>query len=80
MVTRHSEASTNALKAWGVPEHADCTPHFAPWQTVGGTVESLGHDGLLVASMRSPGDNLILFPRRMDPLKTLFEVIDVEVL
>lgn len=41
-------------------DHAAC-------QRVGGAVEWLEHDGLLVPSARSSGVNLIIFPRKQGP-------------
>ena len=41
-------------------EHSDC-------RMIGGAVEWLGHDGLLVPSARAEGANLVIFPNRKQP-------------
>lgn len=51
-------------------DHADC-------QLIGGAVERIGHDGLLVPSARSEGVNLVIFPNRKKP-DYRFEVLDSE--
>jgi RES domain-containing protein len=51
-------------------DHADC-------QIIGGAVEWLRHDGLLVPSGRSEGTNLVIFPNRQGP-DYEFEVLDFE--
>jgi RES domain-containing protein len=47
-------------------EELGATDHTACRQ-VGGAVEWLGHDGLLVPSARSPGTNLVIYTRRNQP-------------
>ena len=53
-------------------DHTDC-------QRIGGAVEWLEHDGLLVPSARSAGGNLVIFTRKRGP-DAYFEIIDSEVL
>lgn len=55
-----------ALAVVGVT-HADLVDFgMRKTQLVGGAVEWLGHDGLLVPSARAPGDNLVIFPNQME--------------
>jgi RES domain-containing protein len=49
-------------------------------QKVGSSVERLGHDGLLVPSIRARGLNLIIFPNRQVEGTYKFEVIGSEVI
>jgi len=42
------------------PDHSMC-------RSVGGAVEWLGHDGLLVPSARADGVNLVIYPNRQGP-------------
>jgi len=51
-------------------EHAAC-------QMIGGAVEWLGHDGLLVPSARSEGTNLVIFPNKQTP-DYRFEILESE--
>lgn len=51
-------------------DHSDC-------QRVGGAVEWLEHDGLLVPSARTEGVNLVIFPNRKTP-DFRFDVLDSE--
>lgn len=51
-------------------DHSDC-------QTIGGAVEWLAHDGLLVPSARAEGVNLVIFPNRKKP-DYRFDVLDSE--
>lgn len=51
-------------------DHADC-------QIIGGAVEWLRHDGLLVPSARAEGINLVIFPNRQTP-DYRFEVLGSE--
>lgn len=51
-------------------DHSDC-------QRVGGAVEWLGHDGLLIPSARTDGANLVVFPNRKKP-DYRFDVLDSE--
>ncbi len=48
-------------------------------QNIGGAVEWLKHDGLLVPSARSSGINLVIFARRQGA-EADFEIIDSEVI
>jgi RES domain-containing protein len=51
-------------------DHSNC-------QGIGGAVEWLGHDGLLVPSARAEGVNLVIFPNRKKP-NYRFDVLDSE--
>ena len=48
-------------------------------QKVGGSVERLGHDGLLVPSARATGTNLVIFPNQTVESVYRFDVIGAEV-
>lgn len=48
-------------------------------QRVGGATEWLGHDGLLIPSVRSEGTNLIIYPNKHDLAKAL-KIISTEVI
>ncbi len=52
-------------------EHAAC-------QRIGGAVEWLEHDGLLVPSARSSGVNLVIFTRKQGA-QAEFEIVSSEV-
>ncbi len=47
---------------------------------VGGAVEWLGHDGMLVPSMRAEGTNLVIFPNRMEERDGRLDRIDSDVI
>ena len=51
-------------------DHSEC-------QQIGGAVEWLDHDGLLVPSARAAGVNLVIFPNRKKP-NYRFDVLDSE--
>lgn len=51
-------------------DHCDC-------QAIGGAVEWLEHDGLLVPSARASGVNLVIFPNRKKPAYR-FDILDSE--
>ncbi len=72
-------SSRSALLKLGInaPELAN-VDHTA-CQRIGGAVEWLEHDGLLVPSARSAGRNLVIFTRKQRA-DTDFEIIDSEVL
>lgn len=53
---------------------------FRVCQAIGGAVERLGHDGLLVPSARARGHNLVIFPNRQKQGSYRFEVISQEVI
>lgn len=53
-------------------DHAAC-------QLVGGATEWLGHDGVLVPSVRATGTNLVVFPTRGKP-EQRFKIVDREIL
>jgi RES domain-containing protein len=54
-------------------------PDFLACQTVGGAVNWLGYDGLLVPSARSSGNNLVLYELNR-AAEAVFSVVDAEVL
>jgi RES domain-containing protein len=49
-------------------------------QRLGGAVERLGHDGLVVPSARSSALNLVVFPNRQVANRYRFEILDTEVI
>ena len=53
-------------------DHAVC-------QNIGGAVEWLEHDGLLVPSARHEGINLVIFPRKQRPAAN-FDIVDSEII
>ncbi len=53
-------------------DHAVC-------QKIGGAVEWLEHDGLLVPSARREGINLVIFPRKQGPAAN-FEIVNSEII
>jgi len=65
------------LRSLGVDEVIFATADYSASQNVGGAVEWLGHDGLLIPSARAKGTNLVIFPnqRKADHL---FEALDSE--
>jgi len=65
------------LSSLGVDEVIFATADYSASQNVGGAVEWLGHDGLLIPSARAKGTNLVIFPnqRKADHL---FEALDSE--
>ena len=54
--------------------------NIEPCQRVGSGAEYLGHDGLIVPSVRTPGLNLVIYPNRTVEATYRFEVIDTEVI
>lgn len=60
----------------GEPELSDVD--HAACQRIGGAVEWLEHDGLLVPSARSSGVNLVIFTRKQGP-EADFEIVGTEV-
>jgi RES domain-containing protein len=61
----------------GLPKDSLAAIDHSKCQQIGGAVEWLEHDGLLVASARTTGVNLVIFPNRKKP-DFRFEVIDSE--
>jgi RES domain-containing protein len=58
-------SSTNLLKRCGLSLADVASTDHAKCQVVGGAVEHLGHDGLLVLSARGPkATNLVIYPNR----------------
>jgi RES domain-containing protein len=50
---------------------------YSKCQLIGGAVERLGHDGLIIPSARGPANNLVIFPNNV-PFGDYFEVIATE--
>lgn len=53
-----------AMEVLRVPGENIASKDFAFCQPIGGAVEWLGHDGLLVPSARAEGINLVIYPNR----------------
>ncbi len=68
-----------ALSSLGITEELMESLDYAPCQRVGGAVEWLDNDGLLIPSVRSAGSNLVIYPNKQSDSYT-FKVIDSEVL
>ena len=66
-----------ALSKLGLNDESLASIDHSECRRVGGAVEWLGHDGLLVPSARTDGTNLIIFPNRKTP-DFRFEVLDSE--
>ena len=65
------------LSRLGLDEESLASIDHSACQGVGGAVEWLEHDGILVPSARTEGVNLVIFPNRKKP-DYLFEVLDSE--
>lgn len=61
----------------GVNERELANVDHTACQRIGGTVEWLEHDGLLVPSARGSGANLVIYPRKQSA-DADFEIIDSE--
>lgn len=59
-----------SIESLAAIDHSKC-------QQIGGAVEWLEHDGLLVPSARTPGVNLVIFPNRKKP-SYRFDVLESE--
>lgn len=59
-------ADAIARRRVGLAEADLSAPGMAKTSIVGGAVDWLGHDGLLVRSVRADGVNLVVFPNRME--------------
>ena len=70
-------SSGAALLDLGIDGHELSNANHVACQTIGGAVEWLEHDGMLVPSARGAGPNLVVFPRHQTP-EADFEVIDSE--
>jgi RES domain-containing protein len=68
-----------ALARLGVDRDALAGLDHAACQEIGGAVERLEHDGMIVPSARSSSLNLIIFPNRQTA-SYRFEVLDSEVI
>ena len=66
-----------ALSILGLNDESLASIDHSACRRVGGAVEWLGHDGLLVPSARTDGTNLVIFPNRKTP-NYRFEVLDSE--
>jgi RES domain-containing protein len=65
------------LRKLDVEKATFATTDYSASQEVGGAVEWLGHDGLLVPSARANGINLVIFPNQKKP-DYRFEVLKKE--
>jgi len=68
-------SSGAALLDLGIDDKEISNDNHLACQTIGGAVEWLEHDGMLVPSARSSGRNLVVFPRRQ-AAGADFEVVD----
>jgi len=66
-----------SLSRLGLNEESLASIEHSGCQGIGGAVEWLEHDGLLVPSARAEGVNLVIFPNRKKP-NYRFEVLDSE--
>jgi RES domain-containing protein len=57
-------SSRSVLLELGIDDQALTSVDHVPCQRIGGAVEWLEHDGLLVPSARGSGANLVIFPRK----------------
>jgi len=58
----------------------DHSSELAACQRVGGTVASLGRNGLIVPSLRHGGLNLVIYPKDGEIEPSQFEIVDSEIL
>lgn len=65
------------LRKFGVEKDSFAPADYTSCQKVGGAVEWLGHDGLLIPSARADGTNLVIFPNQRKP-DHRFEVLRSE--
>lgn len=72
-------SSGAALADLGIGQDEMSNANHAPCQTVGGAVEWLEHDGMLIPSARSSGRNLVIFPRHQTGEADL-EVVSSEII
>ncbi len=69
----------SVLQQFSIDKNTFVSMDHASCQRIGGAVEWLGHDGMLVPSARCNGLNLVIFPNKQTS-NYKFEVIDHEVL
>jgi len=67
----------NSLKKVGIDREKLSNVDYSICQCVGGCIEWLEHDGLLVPSVRDEGTNLVIFPSNRKN-NYLFEVVEEE--
>jgi RES domain-containing protein len=72
-------SSWESLTLFGINEENFAEEEFELTQTVGGAVERLHCDGMLVPSARHGGTNLVIFPRQA-LIPDFFDPIGVEVI
>jgi RES domain-containing protein len=73
-------SSWTTLERFGLSSEGFTGTDHAPCQKIGGAVEDLEHDGLLVPSARlTGGTNLVIYPNRQRP-RYRFRVIDSEII
>jgi len=70
-------SSVAALLDLGIDQDEISNDNHLACQTIGGAIEWLEHDGMLVPSARSSGRNLVVFPRHQTA-EADFEVISSE--
>jgi RES domain-containing protein len=70
-------SSRSVLLELGIDDQALTSVDHVPCQRIGGAVEWLEHDGLLVPSARGSGANLVIFPRKRGA-EIDFDVIESE--
>jgi RES domain-containing protein len=72
-------SSRTLLQDLGIGDDELGSLDLGPCQMVGGAVEWLGHDGLLVPSARHGGTNLVVFPRHTGQTYR-FETVNTELI
>jgi RES domain-containing protein len=73
-------SSRSALGRLGISEHDLGANDHSACQVIGGAVEYLTHDGLLVPSARSPGGvNLVIYPNRQTS-EYQFQILGQEII
>jgi RES domain-containing protein len=72
-------STPSILRELGLSEDEFLGTDHMPCRRIGGAVEWLEHDGMLVPSARSAGRNLVVFPRNRTKAAD-FEVLDTEVI
>lgn len=70
-------SDASRLSQLGLSEESLVSVDHSECQSIGGAVEWLEHDGLLVPSARTNGINLVIFPHRKKP-NCRFDVLDSE--
>lgn len=71
------EIPDSLLRELGI--HNTTAADYFACQSIGGAVERIGHDGLIVSSARASGKNLVIYPNRTSSDYS-FEVLDADVI